>query len=95
MSTEKELEELFDITHDRVVEIDEKASSGVLEGSPASTSTGPGRPPLFDEPMQQVSFKETTDKVRAIDRRAGELGMRRSEYLRQLVDNDLSCAGLV
>lgn len=91
--TADELEKMFEITPERIEEIDQSASAGVLEGKAVSTVTGPGRPPLFGEPMQQVSFKESSKTVDAIDRRAKSLGMRRSEYLRQLVANDLACAG--
>lgn len=40
------------------------------------------------------AFKEARGRVRAIDARAAQLGMRRSDYLRQLVENDLECAGI-
>ena len=93
--TAEDLEKMFGIDSERIAEMDEDASRGILHGEPGSVSTGPGRPPIFDEPMQQVSFKEATVKVRAIDMRADGLGMTRSEYLRQLVDNDLECAGMV
>lgn len=91
--TAEELEKMFGITPERIDEIDRKAAAGILEGEATSTVTGPGRPPLYGEPMQQVSFKEAAATVQAIDRRARSLGMRRSEYLRQLVANDLACAG--
>lgn len=44
--------------------------------------------------MRQVGFKEPLRKVNAIDRRANQLGMKRSEYLRYLVDRDLEVAGI-
>ena len=53
-----------------------------------------GRPLKFGQEMRQVGFKEPLSKVEAIDRRAAELGMRRSDYLRHLVDADLKLAGL-
>lgn len=95
MRTAEELEKMFGIDPERIVEIDKDASKGVLQGAPGEVVTGPGRPPLFDEPMQQVSFKEPSTRVRAIDRRAEQLGVRRSDYLRQLVENDLQCAGMI
>ncbi|WP_139651425.1 hypothetical protein [Raoultibacter phocaeensis] len=94
MKTAKELEEMFGIASDRIEKIDEDASKGILQGSVVKTVTGPGRPPLFDEPMQQVAFKEPRGRVRAIDARAAQLGLARSDYLRQLVENDLECAGM-
>lgn len=50
---------------------------------------------VLDEPIQQVSFREPSTGVQAIDRRAEQLGIRRSDYLRQLVENDLQCAGMI
>ena len=95
MKNAKELEKDFGITANRIDELDKDASKGVLHGDIVKTVTGPGRPPLFDEPMQQVAFKEPRKTVRAIDARAAQLGIGRSDYLRQLVENDLECAGTV
>lgn len=92
--TAKELETMFEITAEEIAEIDADASKGILHGRAAKTVTGPGRPPMHDEPMQQVTFKEPANRVRAIDERAAQLGMRRSDYLRQLVENDLECVGM-
>lgn len=92
--TAEELEKLFDISPERIAQIDEDASRGVLPGEAGPVVTGPGRPPLFEEPMRQVTFKETDAKLSAMDERARQLGLSRSEYLRQLVDNDLSCVGM-
>lgn len=93
MKTAKELETMFNITPERISEIDADACEGKLPGKIVKTVTGPGRPPLSNEPMQQVAFKEPVSRIRAIDARASQLGMRRSDYLRQLVDNDLDCIG--
>ncbi len=95
MKTARELEELFDIDAEIIDRIDEAATRGMLEGSAGVTVTGPGRPPLFDGAMQQVTFKERHDRVKAIDLRAEQLGIRRFDYLRQLVENDLQCSGLL
>lgn len=48
---------------------------------------------MFGEAMQQVGFREPLSKVKAIDERACALGMKRSDYLRALVDADLAQAG--
>lgn len=94
MKKAEELESMFGISAGRIADIDEAAVHGVLPGKAVRTVTGPGRPPIFDEPMSQVSFKEPESKLRAIDERASQLGIKRSDYLRQLVDNDLECVGL-
>lgn len=73
----------------------QKASAGILEGKPDETVVGPGCPTFFEEPMQQVSFKEQNARVKAMDERAAQLGIRRSDCLRRLVENDLQCAGMI
>lgn len=54
-----------------------------------------GRPLMFEEEMAQVGFKEPLSMIAAIDERAKQLGVSRSDYLRSLVANDLAEAGLV
>ena len=46
----------------------------------------------FGEPLQFVGFKDTPQKVAAMDERASKLGMSRSDYLRSLVRKDLASA---
>lgn len=94
MKTTRELERAFGISQNRIEEIDKDACNGVLSGEAKSTVTGPGRPPLSNGPLQQITFKEPAETVEAIDERARRLGLRRSDYLRQLVENDLHCVGL-
>lgn len=94
METARELEKAFGISQDRIEKLDKDACNGILAGKAGATVTGPGRPPLSNGPLQQVAFKESAETVRAIDERAAQLGLRRSDYLRQLVENDLHCVGL-
>ena len=53
-----------------------------------------GRPLMFGEEMRPVTFKETVSKIAAINARAAELDLSRSDYLRQLVDRDLAKAAV-
>ena len=54
-----------------------------------------GRPLLFRRGAEIGGFfKETEEKIEAIDRRADSLGMHRSEYLRWLIDKDLASASV-
>lgn len=50
-------------------------------------------PLKFGEPLQVVTFKDTEQHVSAMDRRASELGLKRSDYLRWLISQDLAAAG--
>ena len=51
-----------------------------------------GRPLKLGEQLQSVTYKDTVTRVSAMDRRAGDLGMSRSDYLRSLVGKDLAQA---
>ena len=53
---------------------------------------GKGRPAAFGEAMRPVTFKETPSVVAAMDERAKQLGLSRSDYLRSLVANDIAIA---
>lgn len=91
--TANEVEERFCLTPKQLDKMEEEAAAGILHGEPRGEIVH-GRPLLFGEEMRQVGFKEPLSKVRAIDKRAKELGMGRSEYLRSLVDADLSSANV-
>ncbi len=49
-----------------------------------------GRPPLYEEPLKSISFREAASKVAAMDKRAASLSMSRSDYIRSLIDRDLA-----
>ena len=49
-----------------------------------------GRPMLFGEQLQSITFKAPKRKIDAIDRKAESLGISRSDYLRSLLDKDLA-----
>lgn len=75
-------------------ELDRRAES-FEDGSWDRTRYGSpslGRPALFGEPMQPITFKETPSVIAAIDERAASLGVTRSDYLRGLVAKDLAIA---
>lgn len=94
VKTAKEIEEQFGITGRQLDEWEQDASNGILHGKPRGEIVM-SRPLMFGQEMLQVGFKEPPSKVEAIDRRAAQLGMRRSDCLRSLVDTDLKLAGLV
>ncbi len=72
--------------------------SGAWEGGLADVKPGPaygrGRHLLFGETMKQVGFKEPESVIAAIDARCDQLGLKRSDYLRRLVEEDLKLAGI-
>ena len=89
--TSGEVEEKFGLSPDLVARMEDDAAHGVLHGEPRSEVVR-GRPFMFGEEMRQVGFKEPIQVIDAIDRRASELGMIRSDYLRSLVEADLAMA---
>lgn len=92
----KEVEERFGITGEQLDQWERNATKGVYHGEPSGpVVAGPGRPMKFGEEMRQVGFKEPVNRVALIDVRAAQLGVRRSDYLRGLVESDLAAAGLV
>ena len=85
-----EIEEKYGISAAKLDEIDEQAARGVLPGEPGPVSAG--RPLKFGTALKMVGYKEVPETVEAIDRRAGSLGLTRSDYLRNLVRQDLAHA---
>lgn len=51
-----------------------------------------GRPLAFGEPMRPVTFKEPLSIIAAMDAKAHAAGISRSDYLRRLVEKDLTSA---
>ena len=92
--TSEEVEKRFGITAEQLDRWEEDATNGTLHGK-SDGKVERGRPLMFGEQTRQVGFKEPLSTVEAIDKRAGQLGMRRSDYLRHLVAADLEAAGLV
>ena len=91
--TPEEVEFKYGLTSEQIDQWEREAADGILPGRP-SGEVMRGRPLMFGEKTRQVGFKESLIKIEAIDRRAAQLGMRRSDYLRRLVDEDLKLAGL-
>ena len=92
----KELEKMFNVTSEELTQWEADASNGVLHGRPTGKVVfGPGRPSMFSEGTKQIGFREPLTKANMITLRAKNLGLRRSDYLRRLVDEDLVKAGLI
>lgn len=87
-----EVRDMFGIAPEQHDAWERDAADGVLHGTPRGEVVT-GRPLLFGEETRQVGFREPVSRIEEIDRRARQLGMRRSEYLRHLVDADFTVAG--
>lgn len=88
--TAREIEKRYGIDASKLDAIEESAARGELPGEPGPVSAG--RPLKFGTALKMVGYKEVPETVEAIDRRAGSLGMTRSDYLRELVRKDLARA---
>lgn len=89
----KELEKMFGVTSEQIQQWDEMLVHGEIPGKSAGDVIM-GRPLKFGEPMKTIVFKEPEGRIAAIDSRAEDLGMRRSDYLRWLIDRDLAAVGV-
>lgn len=87
----EEVNRKFGVTEKQLDEWAEACERGEYPGKPTGEITV-GRPLMFGEEMKPVTFKETETKIAAINARAAELDLSRSDYLRQLVDRDLANA---
>ena len=87
----EEINEKFGVTEEQLDEWAEACERGEYPGEPTGEIIV-GRPLKFGEEMHPVTFKETETKIAAINARAAELDLSRSDYLRQLVDQDLAKA---
>ncbi len=93
MKTDKEIEEMFGLTREDIEELAAPWEAGDVPGVPVGEVIV-GRPLKFGEHLKLVGFKETEQKIERMDKRADSLGMKRSDYLRWLVDRDLAAAGI-
>ena len=91
-----ELEKMFNVDAEEIERWDKQASRGILPGKPSGkVEFGPGRPQMFGEEMCQIGFREPESKANLIKQRASNLGLKRSDYLRHLIDADLKNVGML
>ena len=79
------------ITDEQLEEWAEACERGEYPGKPTGEILV-GRPLMFGEELKPVTFMVTESKVAAINARAADLDLSRSDYLRMLVDRDLASA---
>ena len=86
----EELERMFGVTNEQLEECEEAAARGELPGEPVGEIIV-GRS-FEPDGLQFVGFEAAPQEVAAMDERAAELGMSRSDYLRSLVRKDLAAS---
>ena len=87
----EEINKKFGVTEQQLDEWAEACERGEYPGKPTGEILV-GRPLMFGEELKPVTFKVTESKVAAINARAADLDLSRSDYLRMLVDRDLASA---
>ena len=80
----------IELTDEMIEQIAEAFERGEWPGGESRIVQG--RPLMFGEELQSVTFKVPIRKVAALDRKAAGLDMSRSDYLRRLLDEDLASA---
>ncbi|WP_055426728.1 ribbon-helix-helix protein, CopG family [Bifidobacterium aesculapii] len=83
----EEINKLFSVTDEQLNHMAAEYESGDWEGGVGSVV--PGRPRIYDEEMETISFRLPKSRVNAIDAKAKRNGETRSQFLRQAVDDAL------
>ena len=105
--SQKEIEDYFGVTREEIEALAAPWDAGGVDGVPVGEVIV-GRPLKFGEHLSldvkriineptaaALAYgldKETEQKIERMDKRADSLGMKRSDYLRWLVDKDLAAA---
>jgi hypothetical protein len=86
---DKELETMFGVTAEQLEE-----SAALFERGewPEGRTVILGRPRLADESLKTVTFKMPIRQVAALDNLAAERGINRSDYLRGMVEKEITGA---
>ena len=85
----KQLERRFKVTDEQIEKWSDACERGEYPGI-SSKKIIVGRPLMLGGELKPVTFKETAQKIAAIDKKAASLGQNRSDYLRYLIDKDLA-----
>lgn len=86
---DKELENNFNVS---LEEIKRRAAPYETGEWPEGKTTLMGRPLRFNERMRSVTYRDTEHDISLMDERAATLGLSRSDYIRNLIRNDLANA---
>lgn len=83
----EEINRLFDVTDRQLDTMAEEYENGTWKGHVGAIR--PGRPRVFDEELETISFRIPKSRVQEIDRRAKACGESRSQFLRRTIDQAL------
>ena len=74
----------IELSEEQLEEIAAQHDSGTWPGH--TSPPVPGRPRLYDEELETISFRLGASRIRAVDDAADKLGESRSRFLRRAVD---------
>ncbi|MFT9007954.1 MAG: hypothetical protein ABF489_00435 [Bifidobacterium sp.] len=83
----EEINKLFGVTDRQLDTMAEEYENGTWKGHVGTIR--PGRPRVFDEELETISFRIPKSRVQEIDRSAKEHGESRSQFLRRTIDQAL------
>ena len=76
------------LTDEEIEKESAEYESGTWEGGFVEVRIG--RPPLSDEELGVVTFKAPKSKIEAMERKARELGMSKSQFMRAVLDKAIA-----
>ena len=83
----EEINSLFGVTDRQLDSMAEEYEQGTWKGHVGVIRSG--RPRVFDEELETISFRIPKSRVKEIDRNARERGESRSQFLRRTIDQAL------
>lgn len=88
----EELNKTFGVTEEQLDDWAEEYENGTWDASTLG-EVRRGRPSIADEDVKPVTFRLPSSQILAVDRRAEEKGITRSEFLRDAVQSALADCG--
>ena len=83
----EEINKLFGVTDQQLEAMAEEYENGTWKGRVGPVA--PGRPTVFNEELETISFRIPKSRVQEIDNRAKACGESRSQFLRRAIDQAL------
>lgn len=80
----EEINRLFDVTDEQLDNMAAEYETGDWQDGVGPAI--PGRPRLYDEELETISFRLPKSRIQAIDAKAKSVGETRSQFLRDAID---------
>lgn len=86
----EQLKETFGVSDAELQEMEESADAYDRGEWPSGRKTLMGRPLLRGSRLKSITYRDTEETITQMEERAARLNMSRSDYLRWLVEKDLT-----